>query len=90
MASLSPVQKECIVAFNTHNFSQAKRREWTIWGAKMNICPQCRKGVGMACVNLNDLKQAGVLFPRETVWPHAQRVDWTKIYNGLQQRGYIG
>lgn len=89
MPALTEVQKNCIMVFNANSFTQARRRNWLIWGAKTMVCPTCEQGVGMACLNMADKKQKGVLFARETRWPHHDRVDWEKIYEGLTQRGFV-
>jgi hypothetical protein len=63
-----------------------QKREWSVWAAKMRPCPKCKMGPGLSCVNLAKLKRN---IHEAVKWPHHERIDFLRMRDGLQQRGYL-
>jgi hypothetical protein len=85
MGKMSANEEECRRTMAERHFDQDRRLAWFIWAAKMRDCPSCSRGPGQQCVHLGELRRDNVVFIK---WPHEQRVDWTRMLQGLVKRGY--
>src|SRR6478735_3486161 len=84
-------QALCFAMMSAHYFTTTRRREWTIWAAKVEPCQDCGAKPGKACMSLADLHNRDPqrnLNPEKNKWPHDSRVNWDRFRNGLNQRGY--
>lgn len=73
----------CFSVMTAWDFDYTKRLEWEIFAARHQECPDCQAPPNHRCYNLSD-KTRTKLNKR----PHDIRVDWTRLLNGLKQRGY--
>lgn len=78
------VREKCQRAMSS--FRGEQRREWYIWASKKRPCPKCKMGYGLPCIHLGQLRKGIHL---QTRWPHDERIDWLRMFDGLKQRGYI-
>lgn len=81
----------CFALMSSRDFTTVRRREWTIWAAKVYFCQDCKQAPGMPCISLADLKNRDTqkqLNPKINKWPHDSRVDWDRMLVGLKERGY--
>ncbi len=80
-------EQACKEAMARAKFSHVQKQEWFIWAAIHRPCPTCSSAPHERCWNMAKLR-----YHQEHVgvrWPHDDRVDWPKMYEGLIQRGYI-
>lgn len=80
------LQKQCMEAMSLCNFTYSQRVEWHIWAARHQICPSCSQAPYQPCLNLTEMRKGR---RKRTRWPHEDRIDWQRFYDGLTQRGYI-
>lgn len=83
----------CYSVMTTWNFSYTKRLEWEVWAAAHRPCPTCHEPAKAWCLNMGDLhynlNHPGADRPvRPNKRPHDRRIDWTRLLNGLKERGY--
>lgn len=81
------IRYRALTICNKNHFSAEKTRLSLIWAAKYNPCPKCGVDVGIACLNLNDVKQ-GKPEIRKVRYPHEGRVDYYKLLRALKAKGY--
>jgi hypothetical protein len=71
-------------------FGHHQRREWVIYGARHQVCPNCHQPPRQPCLNKVDInKGLPVEECRENRMPHDERIDWQRILDGLNKRGHI-
>jgi tryptophan synthase beta subunit len=78
------IHEACVRAMQGWN--NARRKEWFIWASVHRPCPECKMGKGFRCVHLGKLKKN---IHEGVQWPHAKRVDWFRMKDGLVKRGYL-
>lgn len=66
-------------------FDRDERRLAMIWAAKNQVCVKCLQPKNKPCINLSK-RRIGV--EQETIWPHAERVDWDHLIGALRRKGY--
>lgn len=76
----------CYSVMEAHKFNYQRRLDWEIWGAKTHECPTCHSSPFFPCVNMAHIR-SGALNPRANKRPHAERINWGMILNGLKSRG---
>lgn len=76
----------CYGIMKAWEFDYHRRLEWEIFGSRARECPDCGRAPNMPCVNLADLFQGKE--PRINKRPHANRIDWRRVLDGLKFRGY--
>lgn len=86
MTKISPENFKFNLVAQACRFRYGQSIEWWIWAAKPQTCPKCKQPPYEPCLNLNDLKKD---IRRTTTWPHVERVDWHRMWQGLRWRGYM-
>lgn len=81
--------------FHNRAFSYDRRMEWEIYGAKHRVCEVCKAPPYEACKNMADVKMQNnhphqAINIRVNKKPHASRIDWRRVAEGLEARGYLG
>lgn len=71
-----------------NGFSQKQLRETQIWAAKDRTCPKCKAPPNVSCRNLNDIREVGFELAKENKFPHTERIDYDKLEQALEDRGY--
>lgn len=71
---------------NAAGMNVYQRREWLIYGSRHQTCPKCEAPAGSGCMDLSKRKR-GIEAPVKN--PHAERIDWKRVVDGLTERGYV-
>lgn len=73
--------------FHANHFTSARIREWVIWAARWQRCPECGVDPYQPCLNMYDVRR-NLDEKRINRWPHPPRVDRGRLLGGLRHRGY--
>lgn len=79
-------KEQALKAMSNNSFYIAQRKAWFIWAAKPNSCSTCSAEPYNPCMNLTERKKGN---EQRTKWPHESRVNWSRVVQGLRERGYI-